>query len=243
MYEFSAGLMGRWAATRAEKEQWCRKSCTECVHHGEVTPIYMGKDERIVMAENVLKLQAQWWMTQIDWVRRDLILQDLFMQKESDYSASLAFCILLQYWYSIAVSSSFDLYIALESLSHLIVWPTKHLPSFFLFFFFFPQYDSSVLFFSSHPFGFSSSPWDLGKDFSQLKKKIHTISQSLYQTYALMRQKESQWWFLSHSKKYNTFMHCIVGVYRKFAICYGKTESVDEDGKWDPWNLYSTYHI
>lgn len=141
------------------------------------------------------------------------------------------------------ISSSFDLYIALESLSHLIVWPTKHLPSFFLFFFFFPQYDSSVLFFSSHPFGFSSSPWDLGKDFSQLKKKIHTISQSLYQTYALMRQKESQWWFLSHSKKYNTFMHCIVGIYRKFAICYGKTESVDEDGKWDPWNLYSTYCI
>lgn len=82
-----------------------------------------------------------------------------------------------------------------------------------------------------------------GQRFFSIKKKIHTISQSLYQTYALMRQKESQWWFLSHSKKYNTFMHCIVGIYRKFAICYGKTESVDEDGKWDPWNLYSTYHI
>lgn len=57
----------------------------------------MGEDEKIVVAENVLKSQAQYRMSQIVWVRRDLVLQDsdVLRRNQIIQQLSVAFCILL----------------------------------------------------------------------------------------------------------------------------------------------------
>lgn len=57
----------------------------------------MGEDEKIVVAENVLKSQAQYRMSQIVWVRRDLVLQDSDVLRKNQIiqQLSVAFCILL----------------------------------------------------------------------------------------------------------------------------------------------------
>lgn len=129
-----SGLTCRAAVRRAEKQLWCRNSShTECVHHDKVTWIYLGKDERIVMVENVLKSQAWCRMSQSVWVRRDLVLQDSDLRRKNQIiqQLSMAFCILPQCWYSTAVSSSLcGGYVSQESSTHLIVWPKRDLTSF-----------------------------------------------------------------------------------------------------------------
>lgn len=99
----------------------------------KVIRIYMGEDERIVMAENVLNSQALYRMSQIVWVRRDLVLPDSDLRRKNQIiqHLSMAFCILSQYWYSTAVSSSpCGVYISQECSTHLIFWPKRILTTF-----------------------------------------------------------------------------------------------------------------
>ena len=151
------------------------------------------------MAENVLKSQARYRMSQIVWVRRDLALQDSDLRRKNQIiqHLSVAFCILLQYWYSTAVSSSpCGVYVSRESSTHLIVWPKRDN--------YFPWHDSSVLIFNSHPFGFCSAPWDLGKDFSPLEKNHPYHRVYIVPGYVLdicTDETESQWQVLTYSEK------------------------------------------
>lgn len=124
----------------------------------------MGEDERIVTAENVLKSQARYRMSQIEsggtWYYR----AQIYTGRIRSFSSSLWLC---ASYYStdtlLQFLPLFAVYIFLGELDSLDCLTQKRLD-------YFPWHDSSVLIFSLHPFGFCSTPWDLGKDFSPWEK-------------------------------------------------------------------------